>query len=426
MKKRVLVIGGGASGIVAAINAARHGAVVSIFEHQDKIGKKILLTGNGKCNLTNLCLNSSNYVTTNQEDKDFISDALKSFSPQQMISFFHSIGLRTTVLRDSYVYPETEAAFSVVSALLRELKKLHVEILTNQHVSSISPKDNRICIISNNKTFFADSVIISCGGKSYPKTGSDGSGFDILKQMHLHFVEPYPALTSLICNHSGCKTLAGMRNQACVSILASNHSLIASNQGQIQFTDYGLSGIPVFQVSSQIYPYLMKHKNTKLTDLTAKIDLFPYLELDELFLQLKKQLKEYQAFSFEEAMNGFLHKKWIQFFASQYGISNKICECIEEDTIKHLAHAMKNLQFPIKDLKGFDFCQVTGGGLELSKLNPNFELKKYPSVFVTGELLNITGDCGGYNLHWAFLSGLIAGKEAAKLQDNLICLDIIS
>lgn len=414
MKKRVLVIGGGASGIVAAINAARHGAIVSILEHQDKIGKKILLTGNGKCNLTNLCLDSSNYVTTNREDMDFINEALKVYSPQQIISFFHSIGLRTTVLRDSYVYPETEAAFSVVSALLRELKKLHVEILTNQHVSFINKKDNRICIHSNKHTFFADSVIISCGGKSYSKTGSDGSGFNILKQLKLHYVEPYPALTSFICNHSGCKILSGMRNQANINILDSNHTLIASHYGQIQFTDYGLSGIPVFQVSSKIYPYLLKHKNTKISDLTARIDLFPYLESDELFLQLKKQLKEYQAFSFEEAMNGFLHKKWIQFFASQYGISNKTGKEIEELTIKHLSHDMKNLDFPLKDLKGFDFCQVTGGGLELSELNPNFELKNYSSIFVTGELLNITGDCGGYNLHWAFLSGMIAGIEAAK------------
>lgn len=414
MKKRVLVIGGGASGIVAAIIAARHGATVSILEHQDKIGKKLLLTGNGKCNLTNLCLGLSNYVTTNQEDMDFINHALNAYSPQQVISFFHSIGLRTTVFRDSYVYPETEASVSVVSALLRELKKLHVEILTNQHVYSISKKDKRICIISNKQTFFADSVIIACGGKSYPKTGSDGSGFDILKQMHLQYVEPYPALTALICNHNGCKTLSGMRNQAGVSILDSNLSLIANAQGQIQFTDYGISGIPVFQVSSKIYPYLMKHKNTCLTDLTVGIDLFPYVEQEELFLQLDRQLKEYHSFSFEEAMNGFLHKKWIQFFSSQYSISNKTGKEIGEAAIKQLAHDMKNLQFPIKELKGFDFCQITGGGLALFELKPSFELKKYPSVFVTGELLNITGDCGGYNLHWAFLSGMIAGKEAAK------------
>lgn len=414
MKKRVLVIGGGASGIVAAIIAARHGASVSILEHQDKIGKKLLLTGNGKCNLTNLNLGSSNYVTTNHEDMDFINHALNACSPQQVISFFHSIGLRTTVLRDSYVYPETEASASVVSVLLRELQKLHIEILTNQHVSSLSKKDKRICIISNKQTFFADSVIVACGGKSYPKTGSDGSGFDFLRRMNLQYVEPYPALTSLICNHNGCKILSGMRNQASVSIFDSKHSMIASDQGQIQFTDYGISGIPVFQVSSKIYPYLLKHNHARLTDLTARIDLFPYEEEEKLFLQLERQLNEYHSFSFEEALSGFLHKKWIQFFSSQYSLSNKTGKEIKKSTIKQLAHDMKNLDFPIKELKGFDFCQVTGGGLELSELNHNFELKKYPSVFITGELLNITGDCGGYNLHWAFLSGMIAGKEAAN------------
>ncbi len=414
MKKRVLVIGGGASGIVAAIIAARHGASVSILEHQDKIGKKLLLTGNGKCNLTNLNLESSNYVTTNHEDMDFINHALNACSPQHVISFFHSIGLRTTVLRDSYVYPETEASASVVSVLLRELQKLHIEILTNQHVSSLSKKDKRICIISNKQTFFADSVIVACGGKSYPKTGSDGSGFDFLRRMNLQYVEPYPALTSLICNQNGCKILSGMRNQASVSIFDSKHSMIASDQGQIQFTDYGISGIPVFQVSSKIYPYLLKHNHARLTDLTARIDLFPYEEEEKLFLQLERQLNEYYSFSFEEALSGFLHKKWIQFFSSQYSLSNKTGKEIKKSTIKHLAHDMKNLDFPIKELKGFDFCQVTGGGLELSELNHNFELKKYPSVFITGELLNITGDCGGYNLHWAFLSGMIAGKEAAN------------
>lgn len=413
MKKRVLVIGGGASGIVAAIVAARHGASVSILEHQDKIGKKLLLTGNGKCNLTNLSLDASNYVTNNHEDMVFVKHALEAYSPQKIISFFHSMGLRTTVLRDSYVYPETEASASVVSVLLRELKNLHVEILTNQHVSSLSKKENHICIISNEQTFFADSVIIACGGKSYPKTGSDGSGFDILRRMHLQYVEPYPALTSLICNHNGCKILSGMRNQASVSILDSKHSMIASDQGQIQFTDYGISGIPVFQVSSQIYPYLLKHGNAHLSDLTARIDLFPYEEEDELFFDIDRQLKEYNLFSFEEAMSGFLHKKWIQFFSSQYGISNKTGKEIKKSTIKQLAYNMKNLDFPIKELKGFDFCQVTGGGLKLSEITSFFELKKYPSVFITGELLNITGDCGGYNLHWAFLSGMIAGKKAA-------------
>lgn len=414
MKKRVMVIGGGASGIVAAINAARHGATVSILDHQDKIGKKLLLTGNGKCNLTNLNLGLSNYVTISQEDKKFLNSILDTYSPQQIISFFHSIGLRTTVLRDSYVYPETEASASVVNVLLRELKKLHVDIFTNQHVSSIKEKDNCICIISNQQTFFADSVILACGGKSYSKTGSDGSGFDLLKKMNLQYIKPYPALTSLICNRSGCKIISGMRNQAGISIYDSHHSLIANDQGQIQFTDYGISGIPVFQVSSKIYPYLLHHKNICMTDLTAWIDLFPYIEQEELFLQLERQLKEYHSFSFEEAMNGFLHKKWIQFFSSQYGLANKTAKEMEQSTIKKLAFDMKKLPFPIKELKGFDFCQVTGGGLSLNELNPDFSLIKYPSVYVIGELINITGECGGFNLHWAFLSGMIAGKAASK------------
>lgn len=413
MKKRVVIIGGGAAGIAACISAAQGDTEVILLEHQDRIGKKILMTGNGKCNLTNMDMDSSHYVTADAKDVFFVQKVLELYPPQKLLDFFHSIGLRTTVLRETYIYPETEAAATVVNVFLRELNRLGVQIHTNEQIVRLSYKKGRTQVVTDHNEYCADAVILACGGKSYPKTGSDGSSFDLLKKLQLPVIAPYPALTSLICKRENLKMLSGLRTNATVTLLDPSGEIIRSQYGQIQFTDYGLSGIPVFQISSTIYPYCRQTK-CRPDELTAIVDLFPFEEEQQLFEELLHQFMQYADSTAEEALDGFLHKKWIAFFIRQCGLHGILCRDLDKKEIRRLAKQLKKICFSITDLKGFDFCQVTGGGLPLNAINDHFELIRYPGIYVVGEMLNVTGDCGGYNLHWAFSGGLIAGCDSAK------------
>ena len=408
MKKRVVIIGGGAAGIAACISAMQGDAEVILLEHQDRIGKKILMTGNGKCNLTNLDMDVSHYITEDAKDAAFVDKVLKLCPPQRLLDFFHSIGLRTTVLRETYVYPETEAAATVVNVFLRELNRLGVQIHTNEQILRLFYKKGHTRIVTDKQEYCADAVIVACGGRSYPKTGSDGSGFELLKELHLPVVTPYPALTSFVCQKDYPKMLSGLRSNASVSLLDPAGQVIRTQYGQLQFTDYGLSGIPVFQISAAVYPYGRQHK-CKLSQLTAVVDLFPFEEEQQLYQELLSQFSQYADCMVEEALDGFLHKKWIAFFIKQYGYQGVHCKELDNKAIRAFSKHLKKIRFSIADLKGFDFCQVTGGGLPLTAVNDHFELIRYPGIFVIGEILNVTGDCGGYNLHWAFSGGLIAG-----------------
>lgn len=435
MKKKLIVVGGGAAGIMAAIIAASYGAQVTILDHKDRIGSKLLLTGNGKCNLTNLDMKESDYCLSEKESVDFVSRLTEQLPPDKITKFFQSIGMRTTVSRCSYVYPETEAAASVVNVLLRELKRFSVDIRTGVHVKKIATEHDRVLIITEAEDFSADEVILACGGASYPKTGSDGSGFFVLEDLHLKTVSPYPALTAFICSDPGLKALSGLRQNATVRLLVQGNA-VAEDYGQVQFTDYGISGIPVFNISSFLIPELLKAEakkngsNKKNPDyeelikkyknkITAKIDLFPDAKLEELTKLLERQSVRYGDFSFEEAMSGLIHKKWIQYFAHRFSFTGKKFSQLKKEDLILLAKELKEIKFPIIGVKGFDFCQVTGGGLCFSEIREDFSLKKHPHIYAVGELLNITGKCGGYNLHWAFASGMIAGRAAAGVEAEI-------
>lgn len=420
MKKRVIIVGCGASGMAAAISAARQGAQVTILEHQDKAGKKILMTGNGKCNLTNLSMDSSHYATFTKEEHKFVENILKEHTTEDVLDFFKSLSLQTMVLRDTYVYPQSEAATTVLSVLLRELKKYNISIHYGKHVISIDKtKKQELCLQTDTKEqYLCDSVILACGGKSYEKTGSDGSGFSLLNKLGIPCKKTFPALTAFLCKNPGQKTLSGLRTNATASLWYKDKDLIYSENGQIQFTDYGLSGIPVFQLSNRIEPYLdglcKKDVKGNLSDFNITVDLFPQWELQTLKDVLSAQIHQYSGFLLEDALCGMLHKKWITYLLNKFHLSNQLAEQISEASLELLAKELKAVTFPIKDRKGFDFCQVTGGGVNLLDITSEFQLKKYQGIYVVGELLNLTGDCGGYNLHWAFISGLIAGCSAAK------------
>lgn len=283
MKKTVCVIGGGVSGIMASIAAAKAGAEVFILEHGDRIGKKILLTGNGKCNITNLNMSASCFDTSG--DSSFIEHVLDTFSEKDLINFLEENGMRLMVNRESYVYPESEAASTVVNVLRRALQTFGVSVYTGIDIKDTSFTKGKYLIETSGKNYNADRLIFACGGKSFPKTGSDGSGFTLLKKLQIPVLPLYPALTALISDKKGLKTISGIRANASVTLWVDQQNM-ASDYGQVQFTDYGISGIPVFQISAYAAKALQKSKCV-----TASVNLFPDMTKEQISTQLKQQCK---------------------------------------------------------------------------------------------------------------------------------------
>lgn len=414
MKRSVCVAGGGASGMMAAIAAARAGADVTILEKNDRPGKKILMTGNGKCNLTNLDMGIFAYYI--EDGASPVGRILEQFDEKALIELFKELGMDVTVARDSYVYPKTQTASTVLNVLRRALKELGVSCKTDTKVTNIKKESSGFSIETDKGAFFADRVIISMGGKSFPKTGSDGDGFLLAKKLGFSMQPDYPALTALICPVEGQRMISGLRADGEVSLLIDGKKVFRDS-GQIQFTDYGISGIPVFQVSRFASALLWNRNKGKKARhrIEAAVNLFPGMAEDELFLKIEGQLKRFSGMTYEEAMTGLLHKKWIEFFGNRLGLfSYPDAGSIPQKTVKELASELVKLSFPVEGVKGYDFCQVTGGGVDLSCVDEHMQAKAYPGLFLTGELLDVTGKCGGYNLQWAFSTGYIAGICAAE------------
>jgi predicted Rossmann fold flavoprotein len=411
MKRTVCIVGGGASGIMAAIAAAQAGAQVTLLEHQDRIGKKILLTGNGKCNLTNLQMDAFAYGISAEDS--FVHRILRQFDQNDLMKLLGDLGMRLTLNRDSYVYPETEAAATVINVYRRALEYYDVCVRTQVHVTDIkreqaADKQGFVLDTSQGK-IRADRVILACGGKSFPKTGSDGSGFALAKKLGLQMAPDYPALTALICQKDGQKTIAGLREEGKVTLYI-DECPAASDMGQIQFTDYGISGIPVFQISAPASKALLDKKQVR-----AEINLFPKLTVQEVQEAVQKQLQQFSQFSFEDAMAGFLHKKWIDYFGKQLGLTRfERAACIPQKSMELLVRQLTALSFPVKQVKGYEFCQVTGGGVLVEQIDEQLQAVRLPGLYIVGEMLDVVGKCGGYNLQWAFSTGYIAGGHAAQ------------
>jgi hypothetical protein len=264
-------------------------------------------------------------------------------------------------------------------------------------------------IETNQGDIRADCVILACGGKSYPKTGSDGSGFRLAQSLGIELEKNYPALTALVCKKSGLKAIAGMRSEGKVTLYIEECPK-AHEYGQIQFTDYGLSGIPVFQISSLASKALLEGKKVRV-----EVNLFPNLGTEETEKAIQRQLQQFCKLSFDEAMTGFLHKKWIDYLGKQLGFSRfASVESIPKNEIRKLVSELTEMSFPVEQVKGYEFCQVTGGGVLTNQMDEYLQVRRIPGLYIVGEMLDVIGKCGGYNLQWAFSTGYIAGQHAAQ------------
>jgi len=398
----IAIIGGGASGMMAAITAARSGANVTLFEANDRIGKKILVTGNGRCNLSNANINSSYYKS---DDKAFIDSCISCFSTKETIVFFQSIGVLLKE-KNGGLYPVTETASTILDALRYALARYQVRIECNSRIESIQKADDYF-LISDNSTKF-HKVIVATGLFAGKHTNAAKYGVEIAEKSGHHITKILPALVQLRCEGTYFKHLAGVRTNCSISSY-SNNTFLESSEGELQFTDYGVSGIPIFQLSSMISRELDTNHAV-----TLRIDFIPWIEKENFASFLTSRLKVMSDSSMEEFTNGIVHKKILQeaLKINQISLKEFAKDTSEKKQISFM-NLLKNWNIKVIKTNAFEQAQVCTGGISLKEITPFFESKKEKNLYFIGELLNIDGLCGGYNLQWAWTSGSIAGSHAA-------------
>lgn len=387
-KKKVLVIGCGASGIISAILAAREGASVTILEHNEKPAKKLCATGNGRCNLSN----ENQYEEAYRgENFNFVNTVFSQFSFRDTLHFFEELGL-SIQSRNGYLYPRSNQASSVLSTLLMEAKRLSVKIKTREHVRKIKRLSQGFSVITDTWHYETDAVILASGSCAGNISGADGSGYALAQSLGHSLIKPLPALVPLRCRGKNFKW-AGVRTEGEVSLFIDGQ-LAAKDRGELQLTDYGVSGIPVFQVSRYAVRALEKGQCVRLF-----LNFLPEYNKEEAGRFLRERAVQFPEFSKKELLAGLFPEKLISFLCEMPDLFKAICE-FELEVVG--AHSMES-------------AQVCSGGILGAEVHAEtLESVLVPGLFFAGEILDVDGACGGYNLQWAWSSGAVAGMWAAK------------
>lgn len=394
---KVVIIGGGASGITSAITARRKGYDVVVLEKNSSLLKKLKITGNGHCNYYNEDQDLCHYHSDNSE---LISMMINSVNLENVSLFFDSIGIIPRI-KNGYYYPFSNQAISVCSSLILEAQKLGVVLDTDVEVQEVK-KSNRFQVITTNGVYEADKVIVSTGGMSYQKTGGDGFGYRELKRLGHNINLLLPGLTPLIIANPK-KEWKGIRTDVSISLLE-NNKLVRKESGEIQLTEDGISGICTMQLSSYISKGLYLEKDERI-----KINFLPFIDEDEFFVFMDNRSRKMKNRTVMELLEGVLNYKLISVILKKEQnliwdeCNNKEREFIKKNLLSYMVEVV--------DTKSFNYSQVTLGGVSLLEVNlETMESKKVKDLYITGELLDITGDCGGYNLTIAWITGLIAGE----------------
>lgn len=392
-KKQVIIVGAGASGLMAAIQAARNGAAVTVLEQNDRPGRKICATGNGRCNMTNLVQAEDTYRGTHPE---FIKDALSQFTVRDTLKFFQELGICTTN-RDGWIYPRSNQAQSVVDVLTMEARNLKVKLKTNQTVTGVSSADGHWNVHTDGWTYTCDAVILANGSCASSVAGSGKSGYMIAENLGHSLIEPLPALTALKCSGNFFSGWSGVRTDGRVTLYVEGVPT-TSQQGELQLTDYGISGIPVFQLSR--YAIRAVHENKKAE---LSVNFFPELSRKDLEQYLEQRKKDCPYKNQKELLVGLFPEKLIRVLCAQ----------------KNLLTAVTDFRLPVKGGLSFEQAQVCSGGVDTSEVNSHtMESRLHKGLYFAGELLDIDGTCGGYNLQWAWSSGAAAGLFASKEENQ--------
>ena len=411
--EKVIIVGGGASGLLAAIVAAREGAQVTILERTNRVGKKILATGNGRCNLTNIDCNIINYHGTNSK---FALGGLTAFDPSMAIQFFEELGISHKVEGGGKVFPFSDQAGSVLDVLRMEIDNLNkgellAQVLVDKEVEEISKgKKGFTARCQDKTTYYADKVIMATGGKATPNLGSNGSGLPILAKLGHSIVTPFPSLVQIILDTPVVKRVKGVKVQGRVTVRSGKHT--REEAGEILFTEDGISGPPVLQISRIVSEQGLKNRTCGI-----ELDLFPDYTLDELEVMIQMKMAYQPQRAIEEFLIGFINKKLIAEIlkGAKLGNKRKLCSSLSAKEVSSLANVLKSWKFTATGTRSWVSAQVMAGGVSTNDICPKtFESRKVAGLYIVGELIDIDGDCGGYNLQWAWSSAYVAATNAAN------------
>lgn len=399
----IAIIGGGASGLVAAISAKRHNPDlrVTIFESNQRVGKKLLTTGNGRCNLGNYGSFEGKY----HGDVDFAMNVLNRFGTSDTIDFFTGIGVECVELEEGKLFPSCLQAGGVVDQLRFMAEDLCAEILIENPVEDLSFKNGLFMIKTPQNTFAARRVIVSVGGAAAPKSGSDGKGYSLLTKFGHKKTSIHPAIVQVITDNAPIKGLSGIKVEGKISCRTGQETRV--EYGEILFTDYGLSGPPVLQISGMI----SRNGGGEIT-----LDFIPERTFGEILEVLKRRKSIFKNRTAQHLLLGFMNKRLGETVIKRAGISlqTPISE-LSEGNLKEITSKIKKFQLNAKGTKGFDAAQVTAGGISTQHFNPEtLESTLQKGLYAVGEVLNVDGDCGGFNLQWAWSTGYIAGGAASE------------
>ena len=409
--KKVAVIGGGAAGMMAAITAGRCGAHVTVYERNERVGKKILVTGNGKCNFSNRSLGKEDYYGNRQK----LERCFSIFSPEDAVDFFADAGMLVKE-RKGCLYPWSEQASTVLDLLRLEMGCAGVDVRVSEKVGEIvrDRKTGMFCIDTSagKSRDCYHAVILACGGCAAPKTGSDGSGFALAEKLGHRVIPVVPALVQLRCKDSFFKMIAGVRCEARLRMHGERNekNLLVEERGELQFTEYGISGIPVFQLSRHAAYLLAEGKKVEVW-----IDLLPQMTGADFHMMCEERIKKAGGKTLEEFLLGMANKKVNLMMIKEAGYKpGDDAIQLGEERLRKLLYSYRELKVHILAANSFENAQVTAGGVDMDEVTENLESMKIPGIYFAGEMLDVDGRCGGYNIQWAWTSGYIAGGSAAN------------
>lgn len=405
---KVLVIGGGAAGMMAAISAKKHGADVTIFERNNRVGRKILATGNGRCNYTNINLSIDNYHGKNPK---FPYSPLSQFNVYDTIDFFERLGITPYIEENGRVYPMSLQSSSVLDVLRFELEYLGIEVITEAFVTDISKKANKFSVtLEDGRKFTGDRIILATGGKAAPNTGSDGNGYKLAEKLGHTIEYVFPGLVQLKLEGNFFKKVDGVKIVG-VAELYDENMLIRREEGDILFTNYGISGPPILQISRIANKLLYEGKKPEL-----KIVIIKDKNKEELEKYLHYRFSFMPKKTIEKALIGLINKRLIIPMLKEIGVDkNKLIAHISKEEIRKISNILTDFRFNIIGSKSWDSAQVTAGGVKTDEINnTTMESKLVKGLYFAGEIVDVDGDCGGFNLQWAWSSGYVAGKNSAS------------